>query len=147
MNEPRESPVEGSNPDQTSNVDELLETPGAPASTDSGPGGDAPGAWDAQAAEAALAAARETAAKVKAALDRADAGMAASGPDAVVNDVRGVVRAFDASVDNPESLARVRRGGYHLAGLMEAMGLLPASFALALADGVADFIAPPGGEG
>lgn len=52
---------------------------------------------------------------------------------------RDLVAAVEAATEDPGAIERVRAGAYHLAGLLDALGLLPFDAAAAVAAGIEDY--------
>lgn len=88
-------------------------------------------------------AAEEALGKALAAMELAGVDLSRGGVEAGLGNLRGVIRSLDAAMAAPENADRARRGAYHLAGLMDVLGLFPRAAALAVADGVAGYADGP----
>lgn len=53
------------------------------------------------------------------------------------------VAAVEASTEDPALAERIRRGAFHLAGLLDALGLFPTGAAALVAEAVADYATEP----
>ncbi|OJW10318.1 MAG: hypothetical protein BGO49_07155 [Planctomycetales bacterium 71-10] len=96
----------------------------------------------------------DPAAALMADADRAIAGaraalddMAKSGPLAALANARSLAASLDRMVEDPESADRAKRLVYHVAGVLDALGVLPLAVAALVAEALADYATEPPPEG
>jgi F0F1-type ATP synthase membrane subunit c/vacuolar-type H+-ATPase subunit K len=96
----------------------------------------------------------DPAAELLAEADRAMSGaraaladLATAGPLAALANARTLAASLDRAAEDPDVAGRIKHATFHLAGLLDALGVLPRAAAGIAGRALADYAAEPPAEG
>lgn len=71
------------------------------------------------------------------------ADLAGAGPLAALNNARMLAASLGRTAEDPEVADRIKRATFHVAGLLDALGVLPLALAAIVGDALTDYAAEP----